>query len=431
MLARGIPSFWRSLGAIVALALVVRVAVYVLVGRDTLGLGDFNFFHEQANLLAQGRGWLEPFDHANGVDHPSAAHPPLWPLVLAVPSLLGLDSIDAHRATGLLLGLVVVVLIALVARRLAGPRAGLFAAGLAAVSPVLVGADGSLLSETLFGVWVLVVLLAALELQARPRAVWALVLGVAGGLSALTRGEGAVLALGVGAAALAVCATISWRRRAQLLGVVAAACVLTIAPWTVRNWIVMDQPIPISTNDSTVLAGANCATAYRGANMGSWDIGCIDIPPRPYRSEVELAEGWRRDGLQYARDNAGRLLVVVPIRVLRTFSLWQPRRQTLFAEGQDRRVAQAGVASWFLVVPFAFSGLVVLRRRGQPVAILLAVPAAIILVSAIGYGIPRFRHPVDLVALILAGCALAAWTEGRRGPLSRRTAAGGAAQSSA
>ncbi|MCW2998326.1 MAG: hypothetical protein JWN65_1875 [Solirubrobacterales bacterium] len=390
----------------------MRVAVYVLVGRDTGGLGDFHFYHEQANLLAHGRGWLEPFDHAYGVDHASAAHPPLWPLVLALPSRLGLDSVDAHRATGLVLGCVVVVLVALVARRLAGPCAGLIAAALAAVYPVLVGADGSLLSETLYGIWVLAVLLAALELHARPRLGPALVLGVAGGLAALTRGEGVLLALCVAAAALWAAGGPP-RARVRLAAVVVVACGLTIAPWTVRNWIVLGQPVPISTNDSTVLAGANCRPAYSGANMGAWDFGCIDIPRRPYRSEVALADGWRSDGLRYAADHLGRLPVVIPIRVLRTFDLWQPRRQTLFAEGQDRRVAKAGVAAWFLLVPFAVWGLVLLRRRGRPIAILLAVPAAIVLTSAIGYGVPRFRHPVDLVAVIAAGCALAAWAERR------------------
>ncbi len=383
-------------------------------GRDVGGLGDFLFYHEQANLLADGRGWLEPFDHAFGVDHGSAGHPPLWPLVLAVPSKLGLTSIDAHRATGLLLGGVVVVLVALVARRLAGDRAGLLAGALAAVSPVLVGADGSLLSETLYGIFVLGVVLAALELHARPRPGPAALLGLAGGLAALTRGEGLLLALSVAAAALWIAGGAP-KPRLGLMAVVVLVCGLTIVPWTVRNWIVLGQPVPISTNDSTVLAGANCRSAYSGANMGSWDLGCIDIPPRPYDSETDLADGWRRDALRYARDHAGRLPIVVPIRVMRTFSLWQPRRQTLLAEGQPRSVAIAGVVSWFLVAPVALWGLLLLRRRGQPIAILLAIPVAIILTSAVGYGIPRFRHPVDLVALVAAGCALGLGWEQRRG----------------
>jgi 4-amino-4-deoxy-L-arabinose transferase-like glycosyltransferase len=405
MAARGMSAFWRSLAGVVVLALAVRLAVYVLVGRATGGLGDFLFFHLQANLIATGHGWLEPFDHAYGIDHGSAGHPPLWPLALAVPSLLGLDSVDAHRAFGLVLGCVVVVLVALVARRLAGPRAGLAAALIAAISPVLVGADGSLLSETLYGAWVLLALLAALALAERPRARTALALGVLGGLAALTRGEGVLLVACVALAAL-LSAPGGLRGHLRLLAVVAAGSVVTIAPWTLRNHAVLGAWVPISTNDSTVLAGANCPTAYRGANMGGWDLGCIDVPERPYRDEAALARGWRSDGVDYARHHAGRLLVVLPIRALRTFDLWQPRRQTLFAEGQDRRVAEAAVVSWLLVVPFALWGLVLLRRRGGPWLILAAVPAALLLTSLVGYGAPRFRHPVDLVAIVAAGCVV-------------------------
>ncbi len=408
-------SFWRSVALVVVLALIVRGLVYVLVGRDTGGLGDFAFFHEQAKLIAAGHGWLEPFDHAYGVDHASAGHPPLWSLALAGPSLLGLESVDAHRGFGLLLGGVVVVLVALVARRLAGPRAGLIAALIAAVDPVLVGADGSLLSETLYGIWVLLAVLVALGLREHPTVRGALALGVLAGLAALTRGEGVLLVACVALAALAG-APAPRRSRYGLLAVVAVACLATIAPWTVRNHARLGDWIPISTNDSTVLAGANCRSAYYGANMGGWDLGCIDTPPRPYRDEAALARGWRADGIGYARDHPGRLLAVLPIRALRTFDLWQPRRQTLFAEGQDRRVAEAGVAAWFLLVPFAVWGLVVLRRRRAGWLVLVAVPVALVLTSLVGYGAPRFRHPVDLVAVVAAGCAVGLRDPGRRRP---------------
>ena len=55
-------------------------------------------------------------------------------------------------------------------------------------------------------------------------------------------------------------------------------------------------------------------------------------------------------GPALARDHAGQLAVVVPVRILRTVSLYQPRRQVVFAEGRwvrgkhigRRRVLPAG-----------------------------------------------------------------------------------------
>lgn len=370
------------------------------------GLGDFHFYHEQAKLLAAGKGWIEPFDVPYGVEHPSANHPPLWPLLLAVPSLVGLDSFDAHRITGIVVGAAVVVpLVALIGRRLGGDRAGLVAAVLAAASPILVGADGSLLSETLYGVFVAVAVLAALSLRERPGPAPAAVLGVAGGLAALTRGEGLVLVACLGLAALAW-APGSPRRRLVLLAATAGACVLTLAPWTIRNAVRMDAFVPVSTNEGGVFAGANCDAAYRGPDLGGWVIGCIPIPPRPYADEAAHSERWREQGLEYAREHAGRLPVVVPVRILRTFQLWQPRRQAEFAEGRPRWLAHAGAAWFLLLAPLALAGLVVLRRRGAPVSVLLAVPVAVTVTSAVGYGVPRFRHAVDLVMLAVVACLL-------------------------
>ena len=77
-------------------------------------------------------------------------------------------------------------------------------------------------------------------------------------------------------------AAVAWLRRAvqtpsitgdeMAFAVLAAA--LVIAPWTVRNWITFDQPVLLSTNDATVLTGANCHDTYHGKDLGSWRVDC-------------------------------------------------------------------------------------------------------------------------------------------------------------
>ena len=61
---------------------------------------------------------------------------------------------------------------------LAGERAGLLAAGIAAVSPVLISADSAVMSETLLGLLVLLCALAAYRLRERPTYGPATLLGV-------------------------------------------------------------------------------------------------------------------------------------------------------------------------------------------------------------------------------------------------------------
>ena len=71
-----------------------------------------------------------------------------------------------------------------------GARVGLLAAAIAAVYPVLIGADASLLTESLFGLCVAVAMLVAYRLLDRPSAGWALALGVVIRVASLARSEG-------------------------------------------------------------------------------------------------------------------------------------------------------------------------------------------------------------------------------------------------
>ena len=50
---------------------------------------------------------------------------------------------------------------------------------------------------------------------------------------------------------------------------------ISIAPWSIRNWSAFDQLVPISINESTVAAGANCDPAYNGPDTGFWRLDCL------------------------------------------------------------------------------------------------------------------------------------------------------------
>jgi len=197
---------------------------------------------------------------------------------------------------------------------------------------------------------------------------------------------------------------------------VVAACGIVIAPWAIRNDVAFGRPVLISTNDATVVAGANCPLTYHGVNLGGWDIRCISR--RRDDNEAAQAEIWRREGLDYARDHAGRLPVVAAVRLLRVWDLWQPRRQVIFAEGRQVRVEQAGVAAWFALAVAGVVGAVALRRRGEPLLVLLAPAVAVSVGCVLGYGIPRLRHAFEPAVLGLAAVGLQAaastWRARRR-----------------
>jgi 4-amino-4-deoxy-L-arabinose transferase-like glycosyltransferase len=411
-------SFRGRLLLIAAGALALRLIYVLVLARKVSMAGDASYFHATANLLAEGKGFIEPFVYvAYDMSVPTASHPPLYPLVLAPVSLLGGTSELAHRTAGCFIGIACLIVLALLARRLAGDRAGLAAAAIAAVYPILIAADGALMSEALYGLLVATALLMALRLHER-RDLWSAAgLGAAIGLAALTRSEALglipLLAWPLALRGGGTDTGASGRRRVARLALVTGACVLVLAPWGVRNWSAFDEPFAISHNDSTVLAGANCDATYGGPDIGQWRFDCIS-QRRTFR-EGEQAAIWRREGIDYIRDHADRLPAVVAVRLLRTWDLYQPRRQVQFAESRATWAQQAGTIVYFLLLPLAGYGAVLVGRRSRgQLAILLAPVALVIASSAIAYGVPRFRHAAELVIVVLAGVAVAALADRRR-----------------
>ncbi|HEX8649116.1 MAG TPA: glycosyltransferase family 39 protein [Thermoleophilaceae bacterium] len=414
-MTRRLGTFGRALAAILAGALAVRV-IYTIAGPGNAysegPLGDFFFFHTIANLIADGQGFIAPYTLQElGQVEPTAEHPPLWPLVLAAASEVGGNGLLSHRLVGVPFGVATVGLLGLIGRRLGGETAGLVVAAIAACHPLLIGADGSLMSETLYGMLVAAALLLALRMLERPRLPEAALLGATIGLAALTRGEAlALLPLLVAPAAWV--ARRGTHGRLELAAVAVAGAVLVIAPWTIRNWTTFDRPVLISTNDSTVLTGANCDATYRGRDLGWWRVDCRS--PIRERNEAEQAAIWRKEGLEYAREHAGRLPVVIPARVLRTWGVYQPRRMIREAEGRDRTMEMLGTIVYFLLLVPAVYGAILLRRRRAPLWVLMVPPVTVTVVTVLGYGYTRFRHSADLVIVVLAGLALAHLMERRR-----------------
>jgi 4-amino-4-deoxy-L-arabinose transferase-like glycosyltransferase len=402
------PRFGTALVLIAAIGLATRLVYVLVVMHDVPVGGDGLEFHILANQLASGDGYIQPL--VVSPSHvPTADKPPLYPLLLALPSLLGWKSLVAHRVVSCLMGAALVLLVGLLGRRVAGERVGLLAAGIAALYPLLVVLDGSIRSESLYAPLIALALLLAYERRFVP-------LGVTLGLATLTRSEAVLLA------PLLLLALPKPRLRPAL--VVVACGLVVVAPWLVRNWNEFGHPL-LSTNAGSLVYGANCDAAYYSRQIGTWP--CYPrLTVTPGRDEADVSSELRSTGLDYARDHAGRVPAVMGVRLMRTFDTWSPNRATrLDAAIGDRDVTtyRAGVAVYFLLAPLAVAGALILRRRGEPLAILLAPFALVIIVALLGYGTPRFRVPAEIPIVVLAAVAIDAVVRARRGEPAREVAA--------
>src|SRR5437763_6844064 len=98
-------------GFMVALAAIGLAAFGIRLGYaesvySARGLGDDWWYHWMANAIAAGHGFNNPLETLvngrvartlAGTPIPTAYHPPLFPVVLAAGSKLGLTTYGAHR----------------------------------------------------------------------------------------------------------------------------------------------------------------------------------------------------------------------------------------------------------------------------------------------------------------------------------------------
>ncbi|HEY5396044.1 MAG TPA: glycosyltransferase family 39 protein [Trebonia sp.] len=402
-------TFGGRLAAVAVVGIALRAAYLYGPARHVAGIGDWYFYHWQAQLIAQGHGFVDPWVLLGTHQYrASAIHPPLYPLLLSGVYLLGGHSAIDQRSLGLVLGTVTLVLVALIGRRVGGDRVGLVAGLLYAIYPVMIAVDGDLMSEVLYSPLIAGMLLTGLAMLDRPSLRRAALLGALIALAALTRTE-ALLFVPFLVVPVAWRARPSWRGRVSLIAVAVLAGAVVLAPWEIRNESVFGRFVPISTNNATVLAGANCPQTYSGVDMGSWSESCD--APRTRTNEAAQAAIWQREGISYAEHHASRLPAVVLVRLLRVWDLWQPRRQArVFSEGQQIGTAEAGVAVFYVFMVIAVLGVADLWRRrvgGDRVLLVLLAPAVVVSVSAaVGYGVPRLRDSFDVALVVLAAGGL-------------------------
>ena len=383
---------------------VVRVVAVARASR-TIGFTDGLDFHLQADFLAQGKGFVDAGRLAYSfVARPSAQHPPLFPLLLAAVSKFGGHSVLAHQLACVVMSTAAVPLIGLTAREVDGSRAGLVAAGIAAVYPNLWASDAGIMSESLFVTAIALVLLTSCRLWKQPSVKRAILVGVAIGLAALVREEAIFLLLFALIPQCLLQRGLPSRRRLALIGAAVIMASIVTAPWVVRNLTTFDRPVLLSDNLDSVMAGANCRATFYGAEIGSWDFNC-NAGNAPARDESVQGAANRARGLHYVRTHLTRLPVVVAAREGRAFDLFRPFQG--LAETRSFWMRVFGAIAFWLTVPAAAFGAVIARRRQMSLAPFIGQVALVIFAAAAGYGLWRLRLPLDVAAITLAGVGIA------------------------
>ncbi len=413
----------RDLVAIGALALVLRTAWAIAYGRIASGPNDALFYEIAAGNLASGRGYTQLFGGA------TAHWPPGFPFIVSLAYRAFGTHLKLALAENVVLGTATALLLYLVARRLMGRAGGLVAGTTFALLPAPIFFTGLFLSETTF-LFMLVGFL-ALALFLPDRRWTPVALGVAAGLAALTKGEGALLPIVPLAMWWGHYARAAWLGRAAVLLV---AMVLTVAPWTIRNAIEMDAFIPVSTNASTTLWSGHNANANGGATYAPPSL--LDRIPRnltPTQHEVEEARLLRREAISWALHNPHKELGLIPRKLLQlgnatssVFTIWfnPPPDRALNTSALRIYMPLGDAFDYFLIFVTLASLLVFGARRLWRLHPLMQGVLAYLVLSLVTYGFVyygqfRYRLVMEPMMILVATPLLVAVWE-RRDSLRQR-----------
>jgi 4-amino-4-deoxy-L-arabinose transferase-like glycosyltransferase len=408
----GARQFFARLSIFAGVGLVIRLIAVLLPWRREQGVGltDEAWYHFQANLIADGRVLIHPFE-AELLDRSTqtAGHPPLTSFVYSIPSLVGLDSPLAHRIFGVLLGVGVIIAIGYFARELAGQRAGLIAAGLAAVYPVFWIDDTAIGSETTFTLFLVLGLLFGYRFWRQPTVKAALLFAGALSLAGLTRSEGALLIPLVMVPFLLV-ARVTWARRLRLGIVVGVVAFALVGGWVIRNLLTFEEPTFMASGGGQVVAFGNCDRTYSGQFLGYWHTDCA-LKHWPPGDESVVDKAFREKGLDYLDAHVGRFPIVALARVGRVFHVFRPFQSIEFDAFYERRglwPSRLALAMFYVLMLFAVHGVVVMRRRKIPISPLLGILVIVVLTAAGSLGITRYRVELDAVLPVLAAVSIEA-----------------------
>jgi hypothetical protein len=338
-------------------------------------------------------------------------HPPGYLYFIGVPFALT-GSLAAVQYLQCLVGALLVPALGLLGRRSFGEGAGLAAAAMAAFYPELVWFAAHFWAETLFSVLLWWAIERLVDSDARGSTLAAAAAGLLWGLTVLTR-ETVLYFLPIAALWLA------WRRPggARRALVLVLATLVVVVPWTIRNQIVFEAFVPVST------AGA----------LNLWQ-GNTRLTREQVYEEYWAVHG-RIPKYEYARRRAAEaILERQPWWIFEKLrselpAYWAAHAQPIVhiergAYGQVRRPLALAAVAVVLVPYLALLVLFVVGLARLPAGrgplLVLGFLAFYVMLHVVAHGYPRYRLPSMPAVFLVAAQGLAAWRVRPRPATDRR-----------
>ena len=292
------------------------------------------------------------------------------------------------------------------------PGAAWFAGLAAAVHPILVNSAPQPYNENLFFFFFAVAIWAFLVWFQTQQLKWATLCGAVIGLCMLTRENGVLLLVAMGAVVLVAAPRTlgTWTG----YGVIALITIAVVAPWTIRNYVRFGVFVPVaSIVGEDLLEGNNMCVAAESVFRPYWAEGtCAWVK---YQKRAQDGAGTsdsrvpavvrgdrlsRRIAIQFIFDHPSIYAKLAFRRFWTTLLPYDPRG--------DQHLMERVVLClyWLLVFPAGVVGMVVALKRMEPGRLLLGMLVILNLLSiaaVLYWSDLRFRVGIDLLLGCFAG----------------------------
>jgi 4-amino-4-deoxy-L-arabinose transferase-like glycosyltransferase len=405
---------WLLVWTVVGLA--IRVAT-VLGRPHSVAKGDAYVYHNEAILLVGGHGFIDPVDWFGHNAHhavQTAAFPPLFMFLVAIPVVFGFKTFFVERLWCCVIGAAGIFVGGLVGREIGGRRVGLIAAFLLAVYPNIWMSDELAMSEALSPLLIAAVLLFAYRFWKQPSARGAIWLGLSFGFAILGRDELALLVIFMLAPLILFARTLSWRQRFGVGAAALSMIILVTGPWIGYNFSRFKDPVFISTGLGVTLASADCDTTFSGRSEGYWSVTCALAAARSQGYDAHADESVRASELQsyairYLKHHEGRIIPVELAKLGRGFAFYHPMDQLAFdafIETRPHGWAEVGLGMYYTMLALSIGGTVLLRRRRIPSYPLWVVGLDVAISMMVTFGDPRYRTTFEVSLVLLSSVQL-------------------------
>ncbi len=379
-------SFRTAMALVAVLGFVVHFAFITLAKWHQAVWNDGGWYHCEADVLVHGHFFPQigvlMFNHGSSIDcfaslSPTAAHPPLWTILLAGADLIDMKTLGWQLLLNTIVGIIAIPVVGYTAKKIGGKWLGLISAIIFTLYPGGWIETGQLTSETLGLTFSSLVILWTYKIIEKPSVTNGIFLGLWCALAALTRSE---LALALPLTGLFVILSkqiklTSIKSKLKLVGIAALSFTLVMSPWLIRNNLVFTHTTLTSTELGFTLDMANCNDTYAAAPNSSfsltstsyegyWTLGCALNQPH-HGDESYDNSYYTSYALNYIRANISRVPLIATIRALRIWQFFDPIGQARLdfqSEQWNYPLDILKIISFYLFLPFIVISFRLMRR---------------------------------------------------------------------